>query len=73
MSYVTCVCSTRCCAILQQVKNILKQGGGMREFYLNELVTHIITESAPDPATLPISDVTVVKVGQLNLYSMSES
>ena len=46
-----------------QVKNILKQGGGMREFYLNELVTHIIAESPPDPATLPISDVTVVKVG----------
>ena len=56
-----------------QVKNILKKGGGMREFYLNELVTHIITESAPDPSTLPISDVTVVKVGLLNLYSMSES
>ena len=45
-----------------QVKNILKQGGGMREFYINELVTHIITESPPDPASLPISDVTVVMV-----------
>ena len=52
-----------------QVKNILKRGGGMREFYLNELVTHIITESPPDPATLPISDVTVVKVGLVNLYA----
>ena len=51
-----------------QVKNILKQGGGVREFYLNELVTHIIAESPPDPATLPLSDVTVVKVRGLSCY-----
>lgn len=48
------------------MKNILKEGGGVREFYLNELVTHIIAESPPDPATLPLSDVIVVKVRGLS-------
>ena len=34
----------------------------MREFYLNELVTHVVAESPPDPSTLPLSDVMIVKV-----------
>ena len=34
----------------------------MREFYLNELVTHVVAESPPDPSTLPLSDVIIVKV-----------
>ena len=65
ISYTLSIVGHDFCISLQ-VKNILKEGGGVREFYLNELVTHVITESPPDPATLPLSDVVVVKVGGLS-------
>ena len=34
---------------LTQLKNVLVSGGGQREFYPSELVSHVITDTLPPP------------------------
>lgn len=46
-----------------QVKQLLKRGGAVREFYMSDLVTHIITDSPLDPTTTINPDITIIHVG----------
>ena len=48
-----------------QVKQALKKGGASREFYISDLVTHIISDLPVKAETLPLKgqDHVIVNVG----------
>ena len=44
-----------------QIKALLKEGGAKKEFYVSDLVTHVITESANFPEKEECADKLTVK------------
>ncbi len=45
-----------------QVKAAMKEDGGTREFYLNDTVTHILSDTAIEPDTVCLLDCHVLHV-----------
>ena len=45
-----------------QVKQLMRQGGAVREFYMSDLVTHLITDSPLEPSVAANPDITIVHV-----------
>lgn len=39
-----------------KVKQLMKEGGGSREFYMSDLVTHVISDVQVEPGTLPATE-----------------
>ena len=48
--------------IYVQVKAAMKEGGATREFYLNDIVTHILSDAPIDPNTVSLLDCHVLHV-----------
>ncbi len=48
--------------LIWQVKAAMKDGGGTREFYLNDTVTHILSDTAIEPDTVRLLDCHVLHV-----------
>lgn len=45
-----------------QVKQLMRQGGAVREFYMSDLVTHLITDAPLEPSVAANPDITIVHV-----------